>query len=218
MIELKHVKKIFEQSVLFQDLNLTIHDKEYVVLSGKSGCGKTTILNIIGGLEKIEEGQVLVDGKDISKTRNKLKYFQNKVGFLFQNFALIENKTVYDNLDLVYDKSRNGVSIEDALEKVGLKDKMKTKVYKLSGGEQQRIAVARLMIKKCDIVLADEPTGSLDDENGKMVMDLIDMLHKMGKTIVLVTHNEEYKTLGERVINLSELTNLTKVNGEMHEK
>ena len=218
MIELKHVKKIFEQSVLFQDLNLTIHDKEYVVLSGKSGCGKTTILNIIGGLEKIEEGQVLVDGKDISKTRNKLKYFQNKVGFLFQNFALIENKTVYDNLDLVYDKSRNGVSIEDALEKVGLKDKMKTKVYKLSGGEQQRIAVARLMIKKCDIVLADEPTGSLDDENGKMVMDLIDMLPKMGKTIVLVTHNEEYKTLGERVINLSELTNLTKVNGEMHEK
>ena len=206
MIEVRHVKKIFEHSVLFEDLNLTIQEKEYVVLSGASGCGKTTILNIIGGLEKINSGQVLIDGKDISKTRNKLKYFQNKVGFLFQNFALIENKTVYDNLDLVYDKSRNGVSIEDALEKVGLKDKMKTKVYKLSGGEQQRVAVARLMIKKCDIVLADEPTGSLDDANGKMVMDFIEMLHKMGKTIVLVTHNEEYKTLGERVIDLSKLS------------
>ncbi len=207
MIELKSLKKSFDGHVLFEDLNLIINDGEYVVLSGESGCGKTTLLNIIGGLEKIDSGSVLVDGIDLSKLRNRLVYFQEKVGFLFQNFALIENKTVFQNLDLVYDKSRNETSIDEALEFVGLKNRKNSKVFELSGGEQQRIAVARLLIKKCQVILADEPTGSLDKGNGEIVMQLLDRLNKQGKTIVLVTHNDEYKKVGNRIIELKNLKN-----------
>jgi len=205
MIEIKNVSKSFNKIPLFENLNFVIQDGEYVVLSGKSGCGKTTILNMIGALEKIDSGEILVDGKNINKLNNKMKFFQNKVGFLFQNFALVDNKTVYQNLDVVYDKSRSGVTIEQALEQVGLSDKKNTKVFQLSGGEQQRVAIARLLIKKCDLILADEPTGSLDKENGDRIMDLLENLHKQGKTIVLVTHNEEYKTYGDRMIEIQSM-------------
>lgn len=205
MIEIKNVSKSFNKIPLFENLNLVIQDGEYVVLSGKSGCGKTTILNMIGALEKIDSGEILVDGKNINKLNNKMKFFQNKVGFLFQNFALVDNKTVYQNLDVVYDKSRSGVTIEQALEQVGLSDKKNTKVFQLSGGEQQRVAIARLLIKKCDLILADEPTGSLDKENGDRIMNLLENLHKQGKTIVLVTHNEEYKTYGDRMIEIQSM-------------
>ncbi len=205
MIEIKNVSKSFNKIPLFENLNLVIQDGEYVVLSGKSGCGKTTILNMIGALEKIDSGEILVAGKNINKLNNKMKFFQNKVGFLFQNFALVDNKTVYQNLDVVYDKSRSGVTIEQALEQVGLSDKKNTKVFQLSGGEQQRVAIARLLIKKCDLILADEPTGSLDKENGDRIMNLLENLHKQGKTIVLVTHNEEYKTYGDRMIEIQSM-------------
>ena len=205
MIEIKNVSKSFNKIPLFENLNLVIQDGEYVVLSGKSGYGKTTILNMIGALEKIDSGEILVDGKNINKLNNKMKFFQNKVGFLFQNFALVDNKTVYQNLDVVYDKSRSGVTIEQALEQVGLSDKKNTKVFQLSGGEQQRVAIARLLIKKCDLILADEPTGSLDKENGDRIMNLLENLHKQGKTIVLVTHNEEYKTYGDRMIEIQSM-------------
>ncbi len=210
MIEIKNVSKSFNKIPLFENLNLVIQDGEYVVLSGKSGCGKTTILNMIGALEKIDSGEILVDGKNINKLNNKMKFFQNKVGFLFQNFALVDNKTVYQNLDVVYDKSRSGVTIEQALEQVGLSDKKNTKVFQLSGGEQQRVAIARLLIKKCDLILADEPTGSLDKENGDRIMNLLENLHKQGKTIVLVTHNEEYKTYGDRMIEIQSMRSGTK--------
>ena len=205
MIEIKNVSKSFNKIPLFENLKLVIQDGEYVVLSGKSGCGKTTILNMIGALEKIDSGEILVAGKNINKLNNKMKFFQNKVGFLFQNFALVDNKTVYQNLDVVYDKSRSGVTIEQALEQVGLSDKKNTKVFQLSGGEQQRVAIARLLIKKCDLILADEPTGSLDKENGDRIMNLLENLHKQGKTIVLVTHNEEYKTYGDRMIEIQSM-------------
>lgn len=202
MIEMINIEKKFQEKVLFQKFNEVIKDNEYVVFSGKSGCGKSTLLNIIGGIESIDDGKILVDGIDITIKKNLLNYFRNKVGFLFQNFALVENKTVKENLRLVRKESRTQVSIEEALQSVGLEDKLNHKIYTLSGGEQQRIALARLMIKKCSIILADEPTGSLDRENTDIVLEILEKNHQQGKTIVVVTHDGYVKGRGERVIEL----------------
>lgn len=202
MIEIKGVSKAFSDHKIFDNLNLEIQNGEFVIFSGVSGCGKTTLLNMIGGLEPADSGTILVDGIDISKRKNKLDYFSKKVGFLFQNFALVEDKTVEQNLKLVRKSSQSGVGIEDALKRVGLLEKLKNKVYTLSGGEQQRVALARLMIKKCDIILADEPTGSLDSKNADAVMDILRSLNAEGKTIILVTHDEKIKKQGKRVIEL----------------
>ncbi|HEO4727665.1 TPA: ABC transporter ATP-binding protein [Streptococcus agalactiae] len=202
MIEIKNMNKSFGDKVIFKDFNLEIKDQEFVVLSGKSGSGKTTLLNIIGGIEKVDSGEVLVDNQDITKEKNLLDYFRYTVGFLFQNFALIERETVYENLKLVKKRCRTDINIEEALEKVGLSDKKDQKVYTLSGGEQQRVALARLLIKKCKLILADEPTGSLDRENANMVISILKEYQKMGKTVCLVTHDDYIKTLGDRVVNL----------------
>ena len=202
MIELKDVTKAFGTNILFSGLAFDIKDGEFVVFSGKSGCGKSTMLNMIGGIEKVTNGSIIVDGMDITKNYNRVKYFSEKVGFLFQNFALSENKTVVKNLEMVAKKNRTEVSIDDALREVGLLSKKSEKVFTLSGGEQQRVALARLMIKKCDIILADEPTGSLDKDNANTVIDILKKLNEKGKTVIMVTHDEDLKKVGKRVIVL----------------
>ena len=202
MIELKNVKKSFGDRVLFEELNLTISDGEFAVLIGASGCGKTTLLDIIAGIEPIDSGEVLIDGVNILKRRNRLAYYQTKLGMCFQNFALIENMTVRNNLELVQKKSRSEMSLDDALRRVGMTDYLDKKVCTLSGGEQQRIALARLMVKKCSIVLADEPTGSLDADNAAKVMAILSDLNAMGKTVVMVTHDTKYQAIGTRQIDL----------------
>ena len=202
MIEIQKLSKSFGRKTLFQDFNLSIEQGEYVVFSGASGCGKTTLLNMIGSLENYDSGHILVDGLDIGNRKNQQKYLREKVGFLFQNFALMEDKTVMENLEIVKKSNRSAVSIEEVLEKVGMEGSQSSKVYTLSGGEQQRIALARLMIKKCDIILCDEPTGSLDRENGKKIMDLIMGMNQSGKTVILVTHDETYKSIGGRIVEL----------------
>jgi putative ABC transport system ATP-binding protein len=192
MILIKDLCKKFPESSkpLFENYNIRIKDGEFVIFSGKSGCGKTTLLNMIGAIEPFTSGSIIVDDIDISKRKNKLTYLREKVAFVFQNFALIEGLTVKENLNIIKKKSRTNVEIPDALKKVGLSEKIDTKVYKLSGGEQQRIALARIMLKKCDLILADEPTGSLDKENAKIVIDSLKEFNKSGKTIILVTHDE----------------------------
>ena len=202
MIEIQKLSKSFGSKTLFQDFNLSIEQGEYVVFSGASGCGKTTLLNMIGSLENYDSGHILVDGLDIGNRKNQQKYLKEKVGFLFQNFALMEDKTVMENLEIVKKSNRSAVSIEEVLEKVGMEGSQSSKVYTLSGGEQQRIALARLMIKKCDLILCDEPTGSLDRENGKKIMDLIMGMKQSGKTVILVTHDETYKSIGGRIVEL----------------
>lgn len=202
MINIINVSKRFEDKILFSNLNLTIEDGEFVIFSGPSGCGKTTLLNMIGAIEKLDNGQILVDNIDISKRKNQLPYFKSKVGFLFQNFALVDNKTVKQNLELVQKDSKTDITIQEALETVGLLDKLGKKVYTLSGGEQQRVALARLMLKKSKIILADEPTGSLDRKNSEMVMNILKNMNQQGKTVILVTHDDEIKKQGKRVINL----------------
>ena len=205
MIELKNVRKSFGDRVLFENLNLTITDGEFAVLIGTSGCGKTTLLDIIAGIEPIDSGEVLIDGLNILKRRNRLPYYQTKLGMCFQNFALIENMTVGKNLELVQKKSRSEMSIDDALRRVGMTDYLDKKVCTLSGGEQQRIALARLMVKKCSIVLADEPTGSLDADNAAKVMAILSALNAMGKTVIMVTHDTKYQEIGTRQIDLLKL-------------
>ena len=204
MVRFEGVSKAFGEHILFRGLTFEIEDGEFVIFSGASGCGKTTLLNMIGGLEKLSGGRILVDDIDVTKRKNQLAYFREKVGFLFQNFALVENKTVRQNLELVRRKNRSDVSIEQAVEKVGLSDKLDAKVYTLSGGEQQRIALARLMVKKCSLILADEPTGSLDKANASKIMEILKSLNSQGKTVIMVTHDEELKKQGSRVIEISD--------------
>ena len=153
MIKIKNLKKKFGEKVIFDKFNLEIPQGAFLVFAGKSGCGKTTILNMIGGLEVPDEGEILVDGQNIYNRKNQRDYYTYKVGFLFQNFALVEDKTVRENMELVQKKARTKLTISEALENVGLTDKTDQEVYKLSGGEQQRVALARLMIKKCNIIL-----------------------------------------------------------------
>lgn len=208
MIEINNLQKKFEEKILFDDYNLKIEDGEFVVLSGESGSGKTTLLNMIGGLELINKGTIFVNGIDITKRKNQVKYYRDIVGFLFQNFALVDKKTVRQNLKLVKRSTRSGVTIEEALDKVGLLDKIDTRVYKLSGGEQQRVALARLMVKKCKLILADEPTGSLDSKNAELVIEILKNLNKEGKTVILVTHVNEYKNIGDRCIEIQQNSQL----------
>lgn len=203
MIKLESVSKAFGEHILFRGVTFEIKDGDFVIFSGASGCGKTTMLNMIGGIEPLSGGKITVDGSDISKRKGKLKYFRTKVGFLFQNFALVENKTMKQNLQLVRKKNRSGTTIEQALEKVGLADKIDARVYTLSGGEQQRVALARLMVKKCDIILADEPTGSLDKANAEKIMSILKELNENEhKTVIMVTHDEELKKQGKTLIEL----------------
>lgn len=202
MIKIKNISKSFGDKVLFENYNLTINQGEYVIFSGVSGCGKTTLLNMIGSLEAIDEGVIMVDGIDISQKKKKQNFFGNKIGFLFQNFVLVEDKTVRENLSMINKTYRTEISIEEALKIVGLKEKIDNKIYTLSGGEQQRVALARVMIKKCNVILADEPTGSLDEDNANIVMEILEDLNKLGKTVIVVTHDENIKKRAERVIML----------------
>ncbi len=203
MITVKNLCKKFDDNVIFDNFNITIETGEFVVFAGDSGCGKTTLLNIVGGLETPDSGEILVDGENIFKRTNHREYFLNKVGFLFQNFALVENKTVRENLLFVPKKNRTDLTIKEVLEAVGIPDKVNEKVYKLSGGEQQRVALARLLLKKCDIILADEPTGSLDSNNADAVLNILHKMNEQGRTVIVVTHSEKIIKSEKKVVLLN---------------
>ncbi len=199
MIVIENLRKSFGEKTLFTDFNITIPNGEFMVFTGVSGCGKTTLLNMIGSIEKIDGGKIEVEGMDVALPKNRMRLFREVYGFLFQNFALVENKTVEENLSLVLPKYASGVPIEDALNRVGLDGFQKKKVYRLSGGEQQRVALARLILKKCGVILADEPTGSLDKDNAMRVMEILKRLNQDGKTVIMVTHDETIAAFGNRL-------------------
>ena len=202
LIEIQNVSKSFGDKVLFDNLNLKVDAGEFVIITGESGCGKTTLLNMIGGLEHVSDGKIIVEGLEITNVKNLKKYYRDTVGFVFQNFALVEQKTVGENLLMVHPKGRSNVTIEEALQSVGMKNTLQQKVYSLSGGEQQRIALARLRLKNCKLILADEPTGSLDRNNGRLVMDILHQLNKEGKTVLMVTHDESLIQESDKIIQL----------------
>ena len=202
LLQVENVRKSFGPLEVLKGVSLPVDRGDVVAILGPSGSGKTTLLHIIGALETFDGGQVIVDGIDVNDPKTHRDYFANKVGFLFQNFVLIEDMTVRKNLNLIRKTNASGISIAEALDYVGLGDKIDQKVYELSGGEQQRVALARLMIKKCDIILADEPTGSLDRKNAERVLSILEDFHQKGKTVVIVTHDEGIKNRGWRVVEL----------------
>lgn len=210
MIELKNLHKSFGEKVIFKSLNYKIDTGSMVAIIGKSGCGKSTLLNMIGLLDSDYTGTILIDKNDIAKMNEKKKseYIRNNINYLFQNYALIDNETVEENLllALTYNKIKKAEKIDkinNALKSVGLENYNNKKVYTLSGGEQQRIALARVILKKGNIILADEPTGNLDDNNSKIVMDILKQLQKEGKTIVIVTHNQQIAVQCDKVLSLT---------------
>lgn len=201
---LKNITKKFGEKIVLDKFNLEIKQGEIVALMGESGKGKTTILNLIGLLDDEYQGEIFIEGKKVAK-KEKVLYFRNKLGYLFQNFALIDNKTVSQNLDvaLEYVKEKDKEKVKkEALEQVGLVNKINQKIFSLSGGEQQRCAIARILIKPCDIVLADEPTGSVDEQNKKNIFNLLKSLNDIGKTIIIVTHDKEIGEWCDRIINI----------------
>ena len=202
MIEISHLKKSFGEKTLFDDYNLRVDDGEFLVIHGRSGAGKTTLLNMIGGLEDADAGSILVDGTDITRKKNRRAYYRDTVGFLFQNFALIDSKTVKQNLELIAPGNRAQYTVAYALAAGGLEGFENKKVFTLSGGEQQRVALARLLFKKCSLILAAEPTGSLDAENAALVMVILLEMNDSGKTVNMVTHSEEIVKQAERVVEV----------------
>lgn len=205
MIQIKNLCKNFDEHVLFKNFNLIINDGDFLCITGDSGTGKTTLLNMIGQLEPYQEGEILFEGKPIETKKDKLDLFRKKLGFIFQNFVLVESKTVEENLKLIRKEDRTDVSIDSALKMVCLDDKKNSKVYTLSGGEQQRVAMARLYLKKCKYILADEPTGSLDRKNAEKIFEILKQLNDIGKTIIIVTHDEYFKSKVEKRVNLNEI-------------
>lgn len=202
MIELKNICKSFENRKIFDNYSVTIESGSFTIIIGESGCGKTTMLDMIGDIEKPDSGDIVVDGNSLAVLPQRI-YFRDYVGFLFQNFALIENRTVRENLNIIRKSNRTDITIEEGLRRVGLLEVADKKVYCLSGGEQQRVALARLMIKRCSLVLADEPTGSLDEKNGRIVMDQLHVLNEEGRTVIMVTHDRKWLSEATQVIELS---------------
>ena len=202
MLEIKDLNKSFGKRTLFKDYNLTVGDGEFVIIFGASGAGKTTLLNMIGGLEDVTSGRIRIDDVEVTGKRNDKVFFGQTVGFLFQNFGLLEEETVYKNLSMVPKRNRSNISIETAMEKTGVAGLRDSKVYRLSGGEQQRVALCRLMVKKCRLILADEPTGNLDEANAKRVMTILRDICREGCTVLVVTHDTRLIEEGDRVIKL----------------
>lgn len=208
VIELKNVSKSYDKKIL-NNLSIKIEENEIVAIVGESGKGKSTLLNIIGLLEDADSGEVIIDNeKGIKINSSKAtKIIREKISYLFQNFALIEQETVFENLEIAlkYVKLKKADKIDlikSALKSVDLEGYEKRKIYELSGGEQQRVAMARVVLKPSKIVLADEPTGSLDVNNRNKIMSLLKQLNKKGKTIVIVTHDREVANSCDRIIEL----------------
>lgn len=201
-IDLLNVSKSFDSKKIFTDLNLRFESGKSYALIGGSGSGKSTLLNIIGRLEKIDSGNVLVDKQDIWKIKERT-FFKNTVGYVFQNYSLIENKTVYDNLKLI---TKDKKTITDVLEKVGLSsDYLHQKIYELSGGQAQRVAIARMLMKPRKIILADEPTGALDGEIGKEIIRLLLNERDEDKYVIIATHDPAVYNKVDVIIDMKDI-------------
>ena len=201
-IDLLNVTKSFGSKKIFTDLNLRFESGKSYALIGGSGSGKSTLLNIIGRLEKIDSGNVLVDEQDIWKIKERT-FFKNTVGYVFQNYSLIENKTVYDNLKLI---TKDKKTITDVLEKVGLSsDYLHQKIYELSGGQAQRVAIARMLMKPRKIILADEPTGALDGEIGKEIIRLLLNETAEDKYVIIATHDPAVYNKVDVIIDMKDI-------------
>jgi putative ABC transport system ATP-binding protein len=203
----RNLTKIYDNNTrALHDIDFTVMKGEWVSIMGPSGSGKTTLLNIIGGLDKPTEGSVKINGTEITTLNNRqlTQFRRENIGFIFQQFHLVPYLNALENVMLAQ-YFHSIVVEEDAvevLERVGLKDRLTHLPNQMSGGEQQRVAVARALANEPEILLADEPTGNLDQQNGKIVLDLLQSLHDEGHTILMITHDLNIANRGERIINM----------------
>mgnify|MGYP005840207179 FL=1 len=212
-IELIHVTKIYHQGenpvVALDHINLSISKGEFLAITGKSGCGKSTLINIIGGLDSPDQGQVMINGEDISlmDDRRLTLYRRDQVGIIFQFFNLLPILNLEENIVLPH-LLREGSNpapdkIESLLRQMDLYERRDHRPHELSGGEMQRVAICRALINDPEIILADEPTGNLDSASGKQVLEILRQLReKQGKTVILVTHSQEGAAMADRVIKM----------------
>ena len=218
LLELKNVSKIYGDLHALDNVNININQGEWVAIMGPSGSGKSTAMNIIGCMDKPTSGEVLLDGQNIANLgRNELTEIRrDKIGLIFQQFHLISYLTAVENVMVAqyYHSLPDEAEAMEALERVGLGDRAKHLPSQLSGGEQQRVCVARALINHPEIILADEPTGNLDEQNEQIVLDLFRQLHAEGTTLVVVTHDAEVGASAERVITL-EYGKVTNDNGDV---
>lgn len=206
VIETRHLYKRFGQVTALEDINIRINRGEFVAIMGASGSGKTTLMNILTCLDTATEGQVLLDGIDAAglDEEGRRKFRADKIGLVFQQFHLIPYLTALENIMLA--QHYHSVVDEDAarqvLEQVGMTARMSHLPSQLSGGEQQRVCIARALVNQPPIIFADEPTGNLDEENEQRVLDLLNHIHRQGRTIVMVTHNPDLGCVADRIIRL----------------
>ena len=208
-IEMKHCYKRYksgETEILAnQDVSFEIEQGELVIILGASGAGKSTVLNILGGMDTNDEGQVLIDGVDIAKLNphQRTDYRRDDVGFVFQFYNLVANLTAKENVELASEIVSDALDPETVLKEVGLGNRLHNFPAQLSGGEQQRVAIARAVAKNPKILLCDEPTGALDYQRGKQVLGILqDMSRKKGATVIIVTHNGALAPIADRVIRM----------------
>ena len=209
MITIENITKSYgsgaAQNQVLKGISANIKDGDYVVILGASGSGKSTFLNVVSGLESADSGSIKYDGKDITKLSDKklTKFRKDNIGFIFQQYYLLPNMTVEKNVRMGADLSGNS-NYKEMIEAVGLGSKLSSYPSELSGGEQQRVSVARALAKNPKILFLDEPTGALDEDTGRQVLDYIGKLHdRYGFTIIMITHNENIAQMAKTVIRMN---------------
>ena len=220
-IEFQNVKKIYKMGEVeieaLSGVDFTIEKGEFVVIAGQSGAGKSTILNILGGMDTATSGSVKVDNKEITNLKNRelIRYRREDIGFVFQFYNLVQNLTAKENVELATQICKDSLNPEQVLEKVGLKERIDNFPSQLSGGEQQRVAIARAIAKNPKLLLCDEPTGALDYKTGKQILKLLqDTARKENMTVLIITHNSAIAPMADKVIRFK---NGTAQNIEINE-
>ena len=204
--ECKRYKMGESTIVANNNINFEIEKGEFVIILGPSGAGKSTVLNILGGMDSCDEGQIIIDGVDISKYNSKqlTKYRRNDVGFVFQFYNLVQNLTARENVELASQIVTNALDIDETLKLVGLEHRKNNFPAQLSGGEQQRVAIARAIAKNPKLLLCDEPTGALDYTTGKQILKTLqDTCRNTGTTVIVITHNSALAPMADRVIRIN---------------
>ena len=208
-VKLDKVSKIYKMGEVeiraVDEISFEISKGEFVVVVGPSGAGKTTVLNILGGMDTATKGEVLVDGSNIAKynSRQLTAYRRDDIGFVFQFYNLVPNLTALENVELAMQICKNPLDAAEVLREVGLSDRMGNFPAQLSGGEQQRVSIARALAKNPKLLLCDEPTGALDYQTGKAILKLLqDMCREKGMTVIVITHNSALTPMADRVIHI----------------